>query len=134
MINRPAWLELDDYVGDLGALTPFNFDSLPFRPRNSFVVKDVPVGAVRGKHAHRTCDQALFVLAGAVMASTTDGIESDQFHLSSPNRGLFVPKMFWGQQKYLTSDAVLLVFSSEPYSRDDYIESFTQFIDLKKCG
>jgi UDP-2-acetamido-3-amino-2,3-dideoxy-glucuronate N-acetyltransferase len=35
--------------------------------------------------------------------------------------------MIWGTQQTFSSDAMLLVFASEYYDRNDYIESYDDF-------
>ena len=47
-----------------GDLVPFDFARLPFAPRRSFVVTNVPAGMRRGGHAHTRGDQLLVVWRG----------------------------------------------------------------------
>jgi|AntAceMinimDraft_1070359.scaffolds.fasta_scaffold08653_3 dTDP-4-dehydrorhamnose 3,5-epimerase-like enzyme len=127
----PRILELEEHQSVLGALLPFNFDHLPFAPRHSFFVHGVPAGEVRGRHAHKSCEQLLFCLSGSVLVLTNDGANQERFLLSRPTQGLLIPKMVWGEQKYLDGESSLLVFASEPYSSESYVEYFETFLELK---
>jgi hypothetical protein len=50
--------------------------------------------------------------------------------LDSPDRGLYLPPMTWGIQYKYSADAMLLVFASDYYDRDDYIRDYAEFLDL----
>jgi hypothetical protein len=42
--------------------------------------------------------------------------------------------MVWGEQKFLTDDAVLLVFASNEFDESDYLRDFNEFLELSKQG
>ena len=44
---------------------------LPFVPMRAFWITDVPAGAMRGGHAHTSCQEALFVLRGSFTLDIT---------------------------------------------------------------
>ena len=48
--------------------------------------------------------------------------------LDSPDKVLYVPEMVWDSQVY-GKDAVLGVFASTLYDKDDYIYDYEEFID-----
>jgi len=129
--TEPRMLELREHQGENGALLPFNFADLPFAPRHAFYVRGVPVGEVRGRHAHRSCEQLLFAISGSISVSTDDGDEKRKFLLNQPTQGLFLPKMVWGEQEYRDEESALLVFASEPYAAERYIEDFDTFLELR---
>ena len=39
--------------------------------------------------------------------------------------------MVWGTQYRYSTDAVLLVFASEPYDSADYIREYSEFLELR---
>lgn len=131
--TKPSILELRERRGENGALLPFNFRELPFEPRHAFFVRGVPVGEIRGRHAHRSCEQLLFAVSGSVLVSTNDGNEKREFLLNQATQGLFLPKLVWGEQKYLDEGSELLVFASEPYAPEKYIEDFDTFQKARSC-
>jgi len=116
--------------GDIrGDLTALEFEKdLPFMPRRSFVVFNVPSAKVRGAHAHRVCHQILYCIAGSVHGLADDGTQREEFVLSKPNVGLYLPPMIWGTQYRYSKDAVLLVLASHPYDANDYIRDYEVFL------
>lgn len=104
-----------------GLLLPFDFGSLPFVPARIFVVRDVPVGTVRGGHAHRLQQQLLFCLSGSLEVVLERGAESARVLLDSPAKGLLIEPGIWSSQTFLEVDSVELVFSSGPYDPLEYV-------------
>lgn len=107
---------------------------VPFVAKRYFLVFGVPNAEIRGEHAHRTCDQFLVCVAGGCSVVVDDGSGREEFRLDDPSLGLFIPAMTWGIQYKYTSDAVLLVFASEFYDRDDYIRDYVEFLSLVESG
>ena len=115
--------------GDIrGELTALEFErDLPFVPRRSFVVFRVPSEKIRGEHAHRQCHQLLYCVAGTIHCLADDGVNREEFMLSEPNVGLYLPPLTWGTQFNYSRDAVLLVFASHLYDANDYIRDYETF-------
>jgi hypothetical protein len=105
---------------------------LPFLPKRSFVVFDVPTKEVRGEHAHRTCEQLLVCLRGSVSVLCDDGTNRQEFALDGPERGIYVPPMVWAVQYKYSPDAVLAVYASHGYDADDYIRDYATFLEERK--
>ena len=103
---------------------------LPFTPKRYFLVFDVPSQEVRGEHAHKTLHQFLVCVKGAVSVALDDGQSRDEIKLDSSNLGLHIPPMVWGIQYKYSSDAVLLVLTSDVYRADDYIRDYDEFLSL----
>lgn len=95
--------------------------SLPFAPRRTFVIKDVPAGGVRGGHAHKSCDQLLICLRGRVRVELALGNNRACVELDRPTLGLHLGAGVWARQTYETCDTELLVFASLPYDPASYI-------------
>ena len=104
---------------------------LPFAPARYFLVYDVPAGEARGGHAHRSCEQFMIAVSGTVRVTLDDGASRTEHALDRPDLGLHVPPGIWGEQRYLTDDARLLVLASKPYDAADYINDYQQFLALK---
>lgn len=103
---------------------------LPFTPKRYFLVFDVPSQEVRGEHAHKTLHQFLVCVKGSVSVALDDGQSRDEIKLDSSNLGLHIPPMVWGIQYKYSSDAVLLVLTSDVYRADDYIRDYDEFLSL----
>jgi len=110
---------------DRGILCAFNFDQLPFVPRRVFSVSQVPIGVVRGGHAHRSGEQLLGCLQGCIDVLMRFQGEEITVTLQSGPIGLLVGAGVWCEQKYITAGSVLLVLSSEPYDPASYIYTWT---------
>ena len=114
-----------------GALSVIDFEvDLPFMPRRSFSVFNVPSQETRGEHAHRRCHQFLICVHGSVRVLADNGKLREEFTLDSPSTGLHLPPMIWGTQYRYSADAVLLVFASETYDADEYIRDYGEFLSL----
>jgi len=112
-----------------GSLTVGEFErSIPFPVKRYFMVFDVPSIETRGEHAHYRCHQFLICVKGSISVVADDGVQREEFLLSRPNQGLYLPPMTWGIQYKYSSDAVLLVFASDYYDASDYIRNYDEFL------
>lgn len=127
-------IELQEIVGDNGRLvvaeTPVG---LPFTATRVFTLMDIPEGEARGTHAHRQCEQFLICMRGSVTAVIDDGTRREELILDRPTVGLFMPALTWGTQYNYSSDALLVVLASDPYDAADYIEDYSEFLELVKA-
>jgi UDP-2-acetamido-3-amino-2,3-dideoxy-glucuronate N-acetyltransferase len=103
-------------------------DHLPFVPRRTFLVFDVPGKDVRGEHAHRQCHQFLICARGSLAVLADDGHAREEILLDRPETGLHLPPMIWAVQYKYSPDALLVVLASDPYDPDDYIRSYDEFL------
>lgn len=108
-------------VGEVG-------EHVPFTPKRFFMVFDVPGSNVRGQHAHKVCHQFLICPHGSCSVMVDDGRRREEIRLDAPNLAVYMPPMIWGVQYKYSSDAVLLVFASDPYDPDDYIRDYDAFL------
>lgn len=112
-----------------GSLSAGEFSrSVPFKSKRYFLVYDVPTAETRGEHAHRACHQFLVAVKGSVHVVADDGVNRQEFVLSSPSHGIHLPPMTWGIQYRYSADAMLLVFASHYYDAKDYIRNYEEFI------
>lgn len=116
---------------NLGSLIPIELNQFPFTPKRIFLVKDVPVGVVRGEHSHYETQQLLICLRGKIKVNLHDG-KSLTSSVLKENDTVFVDKMVWDSQEFLTYDSMLLVIASTHYDKQDYIEDFSYFLNLTK--
>jgi len=116
---------------NLGSLLPIELNQLPFIPKRIFLVKDVPTGVIRGEHAHFKTQQLLVCLRGKIKVNLHDGKNLTSSILEE-NETIFVDKMIWDSQEFLTYDSILLSLVSTNYDKSDYIEDFDLFTTLTK--
>ncbi|MCB1052563.1 MAG: WxcM-like domain-containing protein [Acidobacteria bacterium] len=111
-----------------GGLLAIEFvKNLPFQPKRTFFVSQVPSQQVRGEHAHKRCHQFLIAVQGSLHVLLDDGHSSVDVKLDSQTLGLYMPAGVFGVQYRFSADAVLAVFASEPYDPDDYLRSLEAF-------
>jgi dTDP-4-dehydrorhamnose 3,5-epimerase-like enzyme len=123
--------ELKTVVDPRGALTVAETgENLPFAVERLFIVHGVEAGTTRGFHAHKSCHQFLIVTAGVVEVTLDDGKTRQTVRLDRVSQGLHIPPMIWGEQTYLSADAVLVVLTSDRYDRGDYISDYAEFVAL----
>lgn len=114
-----------------GDLTVGEFPSdIPFEPKRYFLVFNVPSEKTRGEHAHRQCHQFLICVRGSCAVVVDDGSARCEVQLNSPDMGLYLPPLTWGIQYKYSSDAVLLVFTSDYYDANDYIRDYSEFVEI----
>lgn len=109
-----------------GNLSSLEFHSLPFSPKRLFVVSNVPVDEIRGKHAHHTCLQILFCVNGSFQCRFSDGETESTIRLEENGPGVLIPALTWGEMSQFDDDAVMLCLASEEYDAADYIYSIEE--------
>lgn len=124
-----------DMRGDL-SVGEFEKD-IPFVPKRYFLVFNVPSEKTRGEHAHHRCHQFLICVKGSCAVVVDDGESRCELRLASPDMGVYLPPLTWGIQYKYSSDAVLLVFTSDYYDANDYIRDYSDFnrlASMKRAG
>jgi hypothetical protein len=101
---------------------------VPFDVRRVFYIYDVPSGADRGAHAHKTLHQFLVCLQGSFEVQVDDGVEKRLFALNRPWRGLHVPPMIWASEMNFAPGTICLVLASAPFDAADYIRDYPAFL------
>ena len=113
-----------------GLLGVIEFAGLPFVPQRFFWLSAIEGDAIRADHAHRTCHQMLVCLAGSLTATITTVSNEIVVHTMSVGSTIHLRPLHWLKLSAFSSDAVLGVLASEPYSQDDYITDRSEFFGL----
>lgn len=100
---------------------------VPFRYERVFWIYNVPEGAERGKHAHRTCAEFFVALHGSCDIELNDGRKSAVVHLDKPDEGIVIPAMIWCRLYNFSQDFVGLCLASQHYTPEGYINDFSVF-------
>jgi dTDP-4-dehydrorhamnose 3,5-epimerase-like enzyme len=106
---------------------------LSFTPVRLFTVRGI-AGAVRGRHAHKSCTQFLMCVHGAIDVECDDGERMRRFILDRGNQGLLIPPSIWGTETYRSDGGVLAVLCDRLYEEDDYIRDYDQFLTWRRSG
>ena len=106
-----------------GALTALDESELPFPPKRTYWIYDVPAGTVRGAHAHRLQRQMLICLTGRLEVPLDDGQRQETIVLSSPDQVLLINEMVWSHQKALVADTCWIFIASGAHDPTEYINT-----------
>ena len=112
-------IELPTFDDERGSLTVVE-KKLPFDIKRFYYIYDV--SDKRGGHRHKKTIQALINLGGSCEIYTHDGNKEETYILDSPNKCLILDSKDWHTMDNFSKGATLLVFSSEYYDKDDYID------------
>ena len=109
--------------GALGALSVAESGrQLPFEVRRVYWLTGVAqTGAVRGKHAHKTLQQAIFAAAGSFRLDLDDGRRKASVVLGRPNAGVYLGPLLWHEMRDFSPDCVIVVLAADYYEEADYI-------------
>ena len=108
---------------------------IPFDIKRVYYLYDVPGGAERGGHAHIALHQLIIAMSGSFDVILDDGHDRKRVHLNRSYNGLIVGPMIWRELDNFSSGSVCMVLASIPYSEDDYIRDYDDFlVRIRKQG
>ncbi len=133
MTEKPYIIELPRITDPRGNLTfvQNGHEFMPFDIERAYWIYDVPAGEERGSHAHRRARSLMVAVSGSFDVELFDGHECATFTLNRPFQALYLPACYWRTIKNFSSGSVCLVLTSIPYSAEEYIRDFDEFIRLK---
>ncbi|MGO8945156.1 MAG: sugar 3,4-ketoisomerase [Syntrophobacteraceae bacterium] len=101
---------------------------IPFEIKRVYYLYDVPGGAERAGHAHKTCHSFLVAMSGSFDVILYDGREKKRVHLNRSYYGLHIPPMIWREIDNFSSGSVCLALASELYDPNDYYRDYNEFL------
>ena len=107
---------------------------IPFEIKRTYWIYDVPGGEDRGGHAYKENQEVVIALSGAFDVVLDDGSSKKTFTLNRSYYGLYIPKGLWRTMENFSTNSFALEFASSPYSEDDYIREYKDFLKLKQDG
>jgi dTDP-4-dehydrorhamnose 3,5-epimerase-like enzyme len=126
--SEPTIVDLPAFRDELGALSVIEGTSpFPFDIKRVYFLFDVPSNATRGAHAHRDLHQLIIAVSGSFRVRLHDGMDSVDFLLDRPDRGLTVPPGYWRNLTGFSAGSSALVLASNEYDPNDYIKDFDEF-------
>ncbi|MBQ3152638.1 MAG: WxcM-like domain-containing protein [Bacteroidaceae bacterium] len=126
-------IELGRHHGSKGNLTEVENGKIAgFDTERVFFIYDIPGGASRGGHAHKTLRELIIAASGSFDVYINDGTRERTFHLNRPSQALLLSAGVWEELRNFSSGAVALVLASEHYALEDYIRNFDEFIEYKQ--
>lgn len=126
-------VELARHHGAKGNLTEVENGKIEgFDTERVFFIYDIPGGASRGGHAHKTLRELIIAASGSFDVYVNDGERERTFHLNRPSQALLLREGVWEELRNFSSGAVALVLASEHYNPEDYIRDFDEFVEYKR--
>ncbi|MCW4024082.1 MAG: FdtA/QdtA family cupin domain-containing protein [Candidatus Bathyarchaeota archaeon] len=129
IVNFP---KITDFRGNLSFIEEHN--QIPFEIKRVYYLYDVPSGATRGGHAHKTLEQMVIALSGSFDVVLDDGTSRRNFFLNRPHYGLYIPPGIWRELENFSSNSVALSLVSQIYDEEDYIRNYTVFKRMMQDG
>ena len=112
-------MELPTFSDARGKLTIIE-RILPFEIKRFYYVYDVR--SRRGGHRHHKTTQALVALGGSCEVYVDNGITQNTFLLDQADKCLILEPEDWHTMDNFTEGTTLLVFASEYYDVNDYVD------------
>jgi dTDP-4-dehydrorhamnose 3,5-epimerase-like enzyme len=126
LIDLPRHASADGEVVVAEAVT-----QVPFRIERMFTLA-APIGAKRGRHAHRLCSQFMICVNGAVDIVCDDGRKQNTFVLDRRDVALLVPPEIWNTVDFRHDGSVLVVLCDRVYEAHDYIRDYAEFRSFRE--
>ncbi len=115
--NKPQIITLPKICDPRGNLTFVEGERhMPFEIARVYWTYDVPSGEVRGSHSHHVAEELISASCGSF------------------NVNLYVPPGYWRTLDNFSSGSVCMVLTSIPYSEDDYVRDYNEFMKLAAQG
>ena len=100
---------------------------VPFEIPRIYYLYDVPGGASRGGHAHRTLEQMLVATAGSFEVVLHDGRRAKKIRLDQAHSGVYIAPRIWRELVNFSPGAVRLTLASAPYDEADYVRDLGEY-------
>jgi hypothetical protein len=110
------------FIAEAGRQVPFDIK------RVYFINTLANPKAVRGKHAHRQLEQAIFCINGSFTLHLDDGRATQRLLLNDPSCGIRLGPMLWHTMSAFSYDCVILVLASAWFEPSDYIRDHAEFV------
>lgn len=115
---------------EIGYITSTQFaENIPFEIKRVFWTQATPPEIERGHHANLATEEVLVALSGSIKVLTDTGREKQEFELTHPQQGLYIPAMCWTELRF-SEGATALCLTSTDFSEADYIRDYNRFLQL----
>ncbi len=107
--------------------------NIPFEIRRLYFINNLGNrDAIRGKHAHKQLEQAIFCINGSFTLYLDDGFNKQKVILDNPSIGILMKPLLWHEMTNFSKDCVILVLANDFYEEVDYIRDYETFIETVK--
>ena len=131
-MEYPQIIELPKFLDKRGNLSFIEeFKHIPFKIERTYWIYDVPGGEERGGHAYKNNQEYIVALSGSFDVTLDNGIEKVKFSLNRSYYGLYVPEGWWRVMNNFSTNSLAMILASSPYSPEDYIRDYNEFLKWK---
>lgn len=122
-------IELPRIADPRGNLTAIEAQrDVTFQIKRVYYLYDVPGGATRAGHGHKTLQQLIIAMSGSFDVLLDDGTNQEKYHLNRSYYGLYVAPMMWREINNFSSGSVCMVLASDHYDELDYYREYGEFL------
>ena len=113
-------LEMLKHFGneEKGILSYMELTDMKFIPRRMYYISKVPKGEVRGRHGHYEDQQYIFCIQGQIKINLYSK-KGEETVILNPGDSVYVDRMVWGEQQYITGNDIMLVLCSTKHDDND---------------
>jgi len=130
-MTEPRIIELPRFLDPRGNLAVIEeCRQIPFKIERCHWIYDVPGGGGREGHAYHENEELIVALSGSFDVVMRHHDREETVSLNRSYLGLYVPRMTWRELTNFSTNAVVLVLSSHPFSDSDYILDYQQYLTL----
>ena len=105
---------------------------IPFEIKRVYYLYDVPGGASRAGHGHKTLQQLIIAMSGSFDVVLDDGFTKERHHLNRSYFGLYVAPMMWREIDNFSSGSVCMVLASDHFRESDYYRDYDEFLQATR--
>jgi len=128
-----ALVELPRIASRAGSITVMeSAGNCPFDIRRVYYLYDVPGGAARGGHAHRSLHQLVVAASGSFDVLIDDGRNRRTVALNRPYYALHIVPGIWRELHNFSSGSICLVLASAEFDEEDYVRQHESFAEWKR--
>jgi dTDP-4-dehydrorhamnose 3,5-epimerase-like enzyme len=109
------------FTDSRGTLTLVEAGQIPFVPRRTYLLHDMPPGAVRGGHGNREQNRLLVGISGRSAVTLDDGRRTREVSLLV-GQSLLIEPSVWHEIEICEADTAILVFADGDFDPDDMFD------------
>ena len=133
-LSKCKIVELPKIADPRGNLTFIEGErNIPFEIKRVYYLYDVPGGATRAGHGHKTLQQLIIAMSGSFDVVLDDGTQRERYHLNRSYNGLYVCSMMWREIDNFSSGSVCMVLASDFFDEADYFRNYDDFVEAAKA-
>ncbi len=106
--------------------------NIAFEIKRVYYLYDVPGGATRAGHGHKTLHQLMIAMSGSFDVQLDDGFSKHTYHLNRSYYGLYIPPMIWRDIDNFSSGSVCMVLASDYFQEADYFREYDKFVEAAR--